>query len=113
MNQETSRVSTIQIRVGLDQNNIPEKMHWQASDAEPGDHEAAAMLLALWNQQEKTSMRIDLWTKDMTVPEMNIFFFQTLLGMTDSYERATQNKKAADELRSFAKSFFEKVQEQG
>jgi len=113
MQKVSTKVSTINIEVGLDDKNIPEQIHWEATDAEPGKHESAAMLLALWNPKEKTSMRIDLWTKDMTVPEMNIFFFQTLLGLTDTFERATQNKIGANDLRQFAKTFFENVQNSG
>lgn len=113
MEKTSQRVSAINIEVGLDNNNIPEQIQWEATDAESGKHKATAMLLAFWNMQEKTSMRIDLWTKDMTVPEMNIFYFQTLLSMADSLHRATQNQKVADELRQFANSFFEKVQKEG
>ena len=113
MQKVSSKVSTINIEVGLDDKNIPEQIHWEATDAEAGKHQSASMLLALWNPKEKTSMRIDLWTKDMTIPEMNIFLFQTLLGLSDTLERATQNKTAASDLRQFAKSFFEKVQNTG
>ena len=105
--------SEINITVQLDDRNIPEKISWEATDAEPGKHESSAMLLALWNAKEKTSMRIDLWTKDMTIPEMNIFIFQTLLGLSDTFERATKNKTEANDLRQFAKTFFEKVQSNG
>jgi len=107
------KVSTISIGVRLDDKNIPEQIQWEADDAEAGKHNATALLLAFWNAQEKTSLRIDLWTKDMTIPEMNIFFFQTLLSMADTLHRATQNQKGADDLRQFAKSFFEKVQKEG
>ena len=111
MPDQQHKASSIHIEVGLDEKNIPERIFWEASDAEKGLHPSAAMLLAFWNPQEKTSMRIDLWTKEMTVPEMNIFFFQSLLSMSDSFETATQNKTAANELRQFAKSFFDKVQQ--
>jgi len=107
------KTSEINLTIQLDDQNIPEKISWNATDAEPGKHESAAMLLAMWNPKEKTSMRIDLWTKEMTIPEMNIFFFQTLLGLTDTFERATQNKAGANDLRQFAKTFFEKVQSNG
>src|SRR6185295_18940363 len=113
MEKISPRVSAIKIEAALDDKNIPEQIQWEADDAEAGKHKATAMLLAFWNAQEKTSLRIDLWTKEMTIPEMNIFFFQTLLSMADSLHRATQNQKGADDLRQFAKSFFEKVQNEG
>jgi gliding motility-associated protein GldC len=32
------------------------------------------MMLALWDQSYKNTLRIDLWTKDMPVDEMKRFF---------------------------------------
>jgi hypothetical protein len=32
-------------------------------------------------------MRIDLWTKEMPVDEMKIFFHQTLVAMSDTFHR--------------------------
>lgn len=103
------RESTIHLAVALDKNNIPESINWQATDAEPGDHASNAMLLALWDHAAKTGMSIDIWTKEMTVPEMNLFFYQTFLTMSDSFFRATKNKELSDDIRNFAKSFIEKV----
>jgi len=40
---------------------------------------------------------------------MNIFFFQTLVQMGDTFERATMNKECSDDLKTFAKSFLEKI----
>jgi gliding motility-associated protein GldC len=41
--------------------------------------EAKAIMLSVWDSKEKESMRIDLWTKEMPVDEMKIFFHQTLV----------------------------------
>jgi gliding motility-associated protein GldC len=35
-------------------------------------------MLSVWDSKAKESMRIDLWTKEMPVDEMKIFFHQTL-----------------------------------
>lgn len=106
---QQGRESIIQLSIALDKNNIPEKIQWQASDAEPGLHASNAMLLALWDHKAKTGMSIDIWTKEMTVPEMNLFFFQTLSTLSDSFLRATKNKELSDDIKNFAKSFIEKV----
>jgi gliding motility-associated protein GldC len=37
-------------------------------------------------------MRIDLWTKEMPVDEMKIFFHQTLVAMSDTFHRATGDR---------------------
>ena len=67
------------------------------------------MILALWDAEKRNSMRIDLWTKDMTVEDMNDFFFQTLLTMADTYKNATNNKDLMAEIKIFAREFAEKA----
>jgi uncharacterized protein YeaO (DUF488 family) len=42
------------------------------------DLEEAKIMLS-WDSKSKESMRIDLWTKEMPVDEMKIFFHQTLV----------------------------------
>lgn len=103
--------STINIRVTLDEKNVPEKLNWQASDAPNGaDEEAKAMLLALWDGKQRNGISLDIWTKEMTVEEMNHFVFQTLMTMSDTVLRATQNKTTANEMKEFARKFFESAQ---
>jgi gliding motility-associated protein GldC len=41
-------------------------------------------MLSVWDSKSKESMRIDLWTKEMPVDEMKIFFHQTLVAMSDT-----------------------------
>jgi hypothetical protein len=41
----------------------------------------------------------------MQVDEMNLFMFQTLATMADTFENATQNKEVADAMRDFAHNF--------
>jgi gliding motility-associated protein GldC len=44
-------------------------------------------MLSVWDSKVKESMRIDLWTKEMPVDEMKIFFHQTLVAMSDTFHR--------------------------
>jgi gliding motility-associated protein GldC len=46
-------------------------------------------------------MRIDLWTKEMPVDEMKIFFHQTLVAMSDTFHRATGDEKMAETMKDF------------
>ncbi|NNE56397.1 MAG: gliding motility protein GldC, partial [Flavobacteriales bacterium] len=64
--------SEIIIKVGTDENNVPEKLAWKAEDSDT-EGNVKAMLLSVWDEKSKNSMRIDLWTKEMTVDEMKIF----------------------------------------
>ncbi len=85
-------------------------IRWEADDApEPGLQAAKAMILALWDPRARNSLRIDLWTKDMSVEDMNDFFFQTLLSMADTYKTATNNASLMADMKMFAREFAEKA----
>ena len=70
------------------------------------------MMLAFWDGAEKSALRIDLWTKDMMVDEMADFFYQTIMSMADTYKRATNNAEQVDDMKKFAKDFYNKFREQ-
>jgi len=42
------------------------------------DQNASAFLLSIWNPEEKNTMKIDLWTREMTIEEMKQFFHQSI-----------------------------------
>ncbi|GAB2837601.1 MULTISPECIES: gliding motility protein GldC [Ferruginibacter] len=101
--------SSIKIDILLDPNKVPEQISWVASDsAADMAQKAKAMSVAFWDGADKTALRIDLWTKDMMVDEMADFYYQMLMGMADSFKRATQQQEMSDDMKKFAKSFFEK-----
>jgi gliding motility-associated protein GldC len=104
--------STITIDVHLNENRVPENITWKASDTTiENAQKAKAMMLAFWDGAEKTALRIDLWTKEMMVDEMADFFYQTMMTMAETFERATHNKNASEGLKLFAKDFFDRVQQ--
>ncbi len=101
--------STITIDVILDPNKIPEQINWQASDSSAEMiQKSKAMCLAFWDGQDKSAMRIDLWTKDMMVDEMGDFFYQMMMTMADTFNRATKNEALTKEMKTFAKEFYDK-----
>ena len=100
--------STITIDVLLDPNKVPENITWNASDKK---QTAKAMMLAFWDGQEKSALRIDLWTKDMMVDEMGDFFYQTLMTMADTYNRSTHQTELVNDLKKFAADFYKKSRE--
>lgn len=105
-----ARKSNINIQVELDEDKMPETIQWNAPDGGiDGLQEAKAILLGLWDGNEKSALRIDLWTKKMMVDEMNDFYYQTFYGMADTFARATKNTELANELKEFAKDFLKKA----
>jgi gliding motility-associated protein GldC len=105
-----TNTSEIKFQIELDENKIPEKLSWSAEDGGIVNEEAKAIMLSVWDSKEKQSMRIDLWTKEMPVDEMKIFFHQTLVAMCDTFQRATGDEKMADTMRDFSEYFAEKLE---
>lgn len=102
--------SEIKFLVELDENRVPEKLMWTAQDGGVNQEEAKAMMLSIWDSKAQETLRIDLWTKDMPVDEMKLFFHQTLVAMTDTFQRATDDEKMADTMRDFCDYFAEKLE---
>ena len=100
--------SEIKFTVTLDDNNLPEKIDWSAEDANE-QSVSKAVMIALWDAKENNTLRIDLWTKDMMVDEMKIFYHQCLLSMADTFEKATGELEISKEMRGFAQHFGEKL----
>lgn len=102
--------STIELTVELDENRVPESLSWTAQDGGINNEEAKAMLLSVWDSKKQESLRIDLWTKDMPVDEMKLFFHQTLVAMSDTFKRATQDEKMSATMMDFCDYFAEKLE---
>ncbi|MEM6516443.1 MAG: gliding motility protein GldC [Bacteroidota bacterium] len=102
--------SKIELNVELDENRVPEKLSWSAEDGGINNEEAKAMMLSVWDAKAKESLRIDLWTKDMPVDEMKQFFHQTLVEMSNTFYRATQDEKMTATMKDFCDYFAEKLE---
>ena len=102
--------SEIKFLVELDENRVPEKLTWPAQDGGVDLEEAKAIMLNIWDSNAQEALRIDLWTKDMPVDEMKMFFHQTLVAMTDTFQRATGDEKMADTMKDFCDYFAEKLE---
>jgi gliding motility-associated protein GldC len=107
---DTIYKSVINIDVALDENRVPEKLSWTARDGGVVDQETKAIMLSVWDSKPQESMRIDLWTKDMPVDEMKLFFHQTLVSMSETFERATGDKKMSETMKDFCDYFAEKLE---
>ncbi|MFH6768738.1 gliding motility protein GldC [Gaetbulibacter aquiaggeris] len=102
--------SKIILNVELDANRIPEKLFWTAQDGGVSHQEAKAMMLSVWDSKAQETLRIDLWTKDMPVDEMKVFFHQTLVAMSNTFNKATQDEKMTATMKDFCDYFAEKLE---
>lgn len=104
--------STITIEVELDESRVPQAISWHATESTASVPQSAnAMMLALWDAADKTALRIDLWTQKMMVDEMADFYYQNLMTMADTFERATKQTELVDEMKQFAQQFYKKFRE--
>ena len=112
MDKTVTKKTEIKINVGLNKDNVPIEMDWHASDNPNSEKPEAckAMLLSLFDKEQKDTLKIDLWTHDMQVNEMDRFFYQTLRGLGDTYFKATQNRELAIEFQKFVQYFGEKTE---
>ena len=100
--------NTIQFEIELDENQIPNQIVWKASDnQESGECDAA--FLTIWDKKDKNTLRINLWTKDMMIDDMHIFFHQMILSMSDTYKRATGDEQISKDMKDFAFTMGEKL----
>src|SRR5215204_1614327 len=104
--------STIQIDVELDEQKVPANIEWKATDSSmERPQQAKAFMLSLWDGADKAALRIDLWTQKMMVDEMADFYYQTIMTMADTFDRATRQTQLVNEMKTFARDFYKKFQE--
>jgi len=92
------KTSEIKFNVTVDDNHLPVDIKWEAADAGESSHAKSAMI-ALWDAKENNTLRIDLWTKDMSVDEMKKFYHQNVMTLTDTYVRATNDDVTAKKVK--------------
>ena len=112
MSDYNGRETEINFKIKLDQNNLPETMTWKASDG-PQEEERAckSIAIALWDKEERNTLRIDLWTKDMPIDEMHTYFLQNLMTLSDSYIKATGNPHIKEDMLAFCKAQADKIRQ--
>ncbi|MBA4277706.1 gliding motility protein GldC [Flavobacterium sp.] len=105
-----TNTSEIKLSIELDKNRVPEKLMWTAIEGGVQEEESKAFMLSVWDSNEKSTKSIELWTKDMPVDEMKIFFHQTLMSMTETFQRATGDEKMSATMKDFCDYFAEKLE---
>ena len=105
-----SRTAEIKLTVELDGDDLPTRIEWQATEGqEDGPSTCQSMMLSLWDSENKTTAAIDLWLKDLPVEDMNLYFYQVIHKMADTYLRATKNVDISNSIREFGDGFGESL----
>ncbi len=111
MDTKITKTQKLEIEIGLNKSKTPADIKWSSSDA-PANYpkqEAKAMLISFFDKTTGDTMKIDLWTVEMQVNEMDAFMFYTLRALADTYLKATNNKEMAEQMQSFVSYFGEKT----
>jgi len=109
---KVSSKNTIKIDVSLNEDKHPVGITWNSSANPEGtpDAECKAMLLSLFDKDHLDTYKIDLWTSEMQVAEMDRFMFQTLRALSDTYFKATRNQELANDMQRFVQYFGEETE---
>jgi gliding motility-associated protein GldC len=103
--------SDIHFSIELDEKNIPEQIHWEATDnPNEGITDTKAIFIGVWDHYHKSSLALPLWTKDMEVPEMKRFSIEMMGSLADTIARATGDLEMAQELDNLCIKFTKKLQ---
>jgi len=101
-----SRTAEIKVTVDLNDEHLPKGIQWQATEGEnEGPTSCESMMLSFWDSEKKAVAAIDLWTEEMTIEEMNLYFFQVFHKMADTYLKATKNSEISNSIHEFGESF--------
>ena len=109
---DIAKTSEIRFKIGLDANNVPLDIKRMATDSKNNElRDCKSIMISIWDMVQNQTLKIDLWTNDMTTDEMHSHYFQTLLAMTESYAKATGNPYAVEEMKKFAQQLAKKTGE--
>lgn len=104
--------SKIEFEIALDEERIPETITWNATEQTKGSETTKSISLSLWDHNEKNTLRIDLWTKDMAVDEMKRFYIDSLGGMAQSILNATGDEFMSQKINELCELFVEHVKKE-
>jgi len=105
-----NRQAEINFKISLDEDKMPSRIEWNATDAEVnGAKFCEAILISLWDNDTKNTLGIDLWTKKMLVDDMNIFIYQSLKKLAETYTNATNDPETGDVIRNCANDVAQRL----
>lgn len=109
---EKMKNSEINFKIEVDDKNVPENLFWFATDG-PSDkfQETKAISISVWDQTQFNTMRMDLWSKDMTVYDMKRFYIETLDGIATTILTATGDDVMASEIQKVCSKLAHHVEE--
>lgn len=105
--------SEINFQIELDEANLPKIINWDASDKEGEGLEATKSIsLNVWDNVNHSTLRIDLWTDEMSVVEMKRFYIDILGGMAQTILNSTGDEYMSEEIKDLCDRLVKHVNEE-
>ncbi|GMQ23884.1 gliding motility protein GldC [Algoriphagus sp. oki45] len=105
--------SEIKFQVQLDENNLPKNILWDASDKEADGLESTKSIsLNVWDSLNHSTLRIDLWTDEMSVAEMKRFYIDIMGGMAQTILNSTGDEYMSEEIKDLCDRMVKHVNEE-
>lgn len=105
--------SRIHFEIELDDQNVPDKIYWDATDKEDdGINQTRSISIAVWDHFQHNTLRIDLWTKEMAVDDQKRFYIDCIGGLAQSILTATGDEFMAGEMNALCNKFIEHVRKE-
>lgn len=96
--------SEINFSIELDENKIPERIIWDATEnPNEGINETKAISISVWDHYHRGLLGINLWTKDMPVDEMNHFAIDVVGNLSQMMKDSTNDPKLIEILEDAGK----------
>ncbi|SEG13204.1 gliding motility protein GldC [Algoriphagus boritolerans] len=94
------KISEIKFQIELDEQNLPKTIQWDATDKESEGLESTKSInVNVWDNLNHATLRIDLWTEEMSVVEMKRFYIDILGGMAQTILNSTGDEFMAEEIK--------------
>ncbi len=105
--------SNINFTVELDHANVPTRILWDATDRpDEGQTETKSISVSVWDHVQGNTLRIDLWAKDMPIPDLKRFYIDCVGGLSQSLLRATGDEAMAGEMQALCEKLARRLKEE-
>lgn len=105
--------SDIKFQIELDEKSLPKSIIWDASDKEgDGLESTKSISLNIWDNLNQSTLRIDLWTDEMSVVEMKRFYIDILGGMGQTILNSTGDEYMSEEIKDLCDRLVRHVNEE-
>jgi gliding motility-associated protein GldC len=103
--------SEIKFNIEMNDKKFIDTIKWESTDKpSDGPDKTDAIAISIWDPIQKNTLRIDLWSKDMTAFEMKRFTVDSVGGLAESLRSSTGDNKMADMMQELCQTLVKHVE---